>query len=246
MAIVSFVVTIFIAEATVRWIMPQTIAPRFMTDSGFGNRVPAPNKTYKHFVPGEYSITINTNNFGGRGVKEYTEEKANNMTRICILGDSFAFGYGVGDDEVVSSILETQLTLIENSKLYEVLNFGVSGYGQAEQLSLYLNRVKDFSCDDIFVFYFSNDPGNNVVSSLYALDNEGNIVRDQSEYLPGVTIQTYLYGAPFIGDLVANSHLWSIIRNSLSKAIHQRMLSKKGLTNYRTDNDEAINTTQEI
>jgi len=234
----TFAIMLFIAEGIIRWTMPQVIQPRFMTDSGFGNRVPAPNKTYHHSVPGDYAITIHTNDFGGRGEKNFPEAKRPGVSRVCILGDSFAFGYGVSDDEVVSAVLESQLILAENSNDYEVLNFGVSGYGQAEQLNLFLNRVQNYDCDDVIVFYYSNDPGNNVVSSLYALDGNGSVVRDQSEYLPGVTIQQSLYGAPILGNLIAHSHLWSIVRNQASALLHQRMLKQKGLSSYSTSTED--------
>ena len=241
--VVSTVIMLFVAEGVVRWTMPQTIMPRFMVNSGFGNRVPAADKSYQHSVPGEYTVDIHTNSFGGRGSKDYSEAKPSGTYRICFLGDSFTFGYGVTDSEVVSAVAENLLNRQIKSQNFEVLNFGVSGYGQAEQYNLYLNRVSRYSCDDVFVFYFSNDPGNNVISGLFKIGDDGALERDNAEYLPGVKIQETLYGAPLLGGLIAHSHLWSIVRNRASAMIHRQMLSKKGLTSYSTKDDTPRNLT---
>jgi len=126
--VVALTISLVLAEYAVRWLAPQSIMPRYMTDSGFGNRVPAANLSYTHAMPGEYEITINTNNAGGRGSAPVIEQPKSDRSRICILGDSFAFGYGVQDIEVVSHVLE--LLLNGDKQLgvtYEVLNFGVSG-----------------------------------------------------------------------------------------------------------------------
>lgn len=238
--VVSTGIALLLAEAVVRLAAPQPVQPRFMIDSGFGNRVPAPNKTYHHTVPGDYAVTIHTNGFGGRGQHTYPENKSAGVSRICMLGDSFTFGYGVSDSEVVSSVLESHLnTRIQGGGPFEVVNFGVSGYGQAEQLNLYLNRVVNYQCDDVFVFYFNNDSGNNVVSSLYAIDGTGQLVRDRDEYLPGVGVQERLYGIPIIGTWIAHSHLWSLVRNKLSAAMHRRMLDEQGLEGYSKINPRA-------
>ena len=240
----SLTVSLFFAEGVVRLMAPQIVQPRFTINSGFGVRVPAENKSYRHSVPGEYAVTINTNDFGGRGVRNYAKQRRSGVSRVCLLGDSFAFGYGVNDEEVVSAVLESQLNaMADKTTVYEVLNFGVSGYGQAEELILYLNRVQHYDCDDVFVFYYSNDPGNNVVSSLYKLNHEGAIVRDQDEFLPGVAIQEFLYGIPILGDLIAHSHFWSMIRNRGSAVLHQEMLGEKGLSTYETNDSEAIDLT---
>ena len=245
-------ISLVAAEITVRWIVPQSINPRFMTDSGFGNRVPAANKQYKHSVPGEYSILITTNSFGGRGSSEYNKKPAEGVTRLCVLGDSFAFGYGVNDNEVVSYVLEERLNIsaAQPEAAFQVLNFGVSGYGQAEQLTLYRNRVSEFDCEKVILFYFSNDLGNNIVSGLFEIDDGGSLVRKNSEYLPGVRTQELLYGMPFLGDALAQSHMWSILRNIVSKQIHNRMLREKGLKSYEgaadTSNDLTIGLIRQL
>ncbi len=240
--ILSLIVAILLSEFLLRVFFPQPVMPRFMVDSGFGNRVPAPNKTYYHSVPNDFSVTITTNSAGMRGDLEYEKKKPRGVYRICMLGDSFLFGYGVEDYEVVSYRL---LELLGEGS-YEVLNFGVSGYGQAEQLSLYQHRVKQYSCNHVTLLYYSNDPGNNIVSALYRLNENGELERDRESYLPGVKVQMPLYSLPVLGAAFAHSHTWSLIRNLLSRSLHASMLKSKGLDDYITEKRFAIDLTQAL
>jgi hypothetical protein len=210
-----------------------------MVDSGFGIRIPAASKTYRHTMPGDYSVSISTNGQGMRGITGYETLAGNGIERICLLGDSFVFGYGVEDSQVVSEALQRALNESRDTQHgHEVLNFGVSGYGQAEQLNLWQNKVRNYRCDTVIAFYYSNDPGNNRVSSLYKLDDNGHLTEDQDSYLPGVKVQSILYGPPLLGDLIAHSHLWSFIRNRGSQIIHANMLKKKGLKDYSAAGDD--------
>jgi hypothetical protein len=76
---------------------------------------------------------LNSNSHGLRGTTEYTIEKPHDTRRVVVLGDSFAFGEEVSDDETLSAILGTLL------RGAEVLNFGVHGYGH-DQMLLYLQE----------------------------------------------------------------------------------------------------------
>ncbi len=74
-----------------------------------------------------------------------------NKARIAFVGDSFAWGAGVEENETIPKILETEL-----GGGIEVLNFGVYGYGTDQEL-LYLDRVLEFEPDLVILQIFSND-----------------------------------------------------------------------------------------
>ena len=74
---------------------------------------------------------LNTNSRGIRGKIEYGYEKDPNRVRILILGDSFTFGDEVSDTETYPYYLQR---LLPNA---EIINFGVSVYGQ-DQMLIYL------------------------------------------------------------------------------------------------------------
>jgi len=238
--LISLFVIMLISEVFIKNFYPQLVLPRYMEDSGFGIRVPMPNKSYRHFSPGDFDVLVNTNSVGMRGIKEFTLEKPVGIKRVCILGDSFTFGYGVADHEIFSELLGKG-----REQSYEFLNFGVSGFGQASELILWRNKVKNYQCDMVINMYFNNDPGNNVISSLFDYAN-GVLVRNDSSYLPGISVQKYLYGIPVVGDYLAQSHLWSLFRNVISRFIHKEMLNSKGLSSYEDLTESTLSITQAL
>ena len=111
---------------------------------------------------------INVNSSGFRG-PEVSREKPDEVTRIAVLGDSWAFGWGVNQDEVFTSILEKQLNGSYQENKFEVLNFSLFGYNFQQQETLLNEKVLAFK-PDIVIFAFNiNDledikliSGNNV------------------------------------------------------------------------------------
>ncbi len=76
-------------------------------------------------------VTLNAQGFRGR---DLSLSKGASRSRVVLLGDSIAFGYGVSDEETFAHRLE-----VEDNGL-EVLNLGVEGYGPGQQL-LQLQRT---------------------------------------------------------------------------------------------------------
>lgn len=60
------------------------------------------------------------------------------LNSIVIFGDSFTFGVGLEDDEVMLYILQNS---VRNK--YKVYNFSVEGYGPHQMLSFIENRIID-------------------------------------------------------------------------------------------------------
>ena len=85
-------------------------------------------------IPG-WSATTNgqplTINSKGLRDREYAYERAADVGRILVLGDSYAWGYGVADDEVFTEVLEAKLAADE--RRWEVINTGVSGWGTDQE-----------------------------------------------------------------------------------------------------------------
>ena len=111
-------------------------------------------------------LTINS-----RGLRdsEHAYEKPAGTRRVLVLGDSYAWGYGVGDDETFSARLETQFTA--RGEPIEVINTGVSGWGTDQQL-LYLREEGFRYQPDVVVlaFFIGNDCDNNVAVRQYELN----------------------------------------------------------------------------
>jgi hypothetical protein len=228
-------------EATVRVFFPEAIQPRFVRDSGFGIRDNQSNVRTWHRAPGEYEVQISTNSDGLRGTREYRLAAAAGTRRIAVLGDSFAFGYGCNDDQVVSAVLENLLDDAPGAGAarWEVPNFGVSGYGQAEELILYRNKVRQYKPDTAVLFYFDNDIGNNAVADIFTLDARRNLVETGKSFLPGVAIRQSMYAIPPLRWLFVHSQAFTLLRNRLSAVVQNRLLRKNNLQNYNDATPEA-------
>jgi len=126
----------------------------------------------------ESKVTINK--FGLRG-KPVTIHKPAGVFRVALLGDSFAWGLGVNNEETISAQLNRRL-----GPEIEVLNFAVSGYGRGQQLLKLKRDVLLFSPDAVIVLAF---PGNDLYDNVaddpkkeayprprFALDNNQNLV----------------------------------------------------------------------
>src|SRR5262249_4655824 len=84
---------------------------------------------------GEDKSYIKINSDGMRDV-EHRLEKAPHMLRVAVLGDSYAEGFNVQFDETFAAVLEKDLARCPGNagKKVEVLNFGCTGYGTAQEL----------------------------------------------------------------------------------------------------------------
>ena len=101
--------------------------------------------------------SLRTNSHGMRGV-EVTREKPPGTFRIAGIGDSYMFGWGVGQGETYLEILEGQLNeLSAEERRFEVLNFAVPGYNTAIEAALYERKVRYFEPDLLLIHFIGND-----------------------------------------------------------------------------------------
>ncbi len=245
--VLPFIVCLLLVEMTVRVFVDEPILPRFMIDPGYGVRANQPGVVTRHYAPGEYETTVTTNSSGMRGTRDYSLKKPEGVHRIIMLGDSMVFGFGVEDDEVTSVVLEDLLNAEEDrDQRYEVLNFSVSGFGQAELLVTYTQRARSYDADTVILFFYDNDIGNNRVSNLFELVDGGTVERTGKEYLPGVRTREILYALPPVRWLFEHSQAWNFIRNRLSSIVQKSLLRKQGLETFSSDNPEALELTRAL
>lgn len=123
----------------------------------------APNTSYE-----ENGIIYRINADGFRD-KEYNIEKSPETIRVVVIGDSVTFGAGVNLNESFTEVLENMLnekhgvrgTDFSKFEDFEVLNFGISGYGTVQEVEMLDARGLKYEPDVVIVAYVLNDPGTN-------------------------------------------------------------------------------------
>ncbi|MBU0666229.1 MAG: SGNH/GDSL hydrolase family protein [Nanoarchaeota archaeon] len=94
-----------------------------------------------------------------KGIRDYEYEipKPNNICRILILGDSITFGLYLPLNETYSKKLEQLLNLNEQTKRFEVINAGVTGYNTVQEFNLLKNKLMEYEPDLVILGFFLND-----------------------------------------------------------------------------------------
>jgi len=105
----------------------------------------------------EFLVNVNINNQGFRHDSDVSTSRREGIKRIALVGDSFVEGVQVDLNKTAGIRLEENLNFDSKTEKYEVLNFGVSGYGM-DQKFLYLKKnVLAFQPDLVVLFFASND-----------------------------------------------------------------------------------------
>ncbi len=111
----------------------------------------------------ENTVYVRINSDGLRD-REHSKEKPPNTLRIAVLGDSFAEAMQVELESAFWRIMERELSECPTmaDATVEAINFGVSGYGTAQEIMVLRYRAWDYE-PDIVVLSFTalNDVRNN-------------------------------------------------------------------------------------
>jgi len=109
-------------------------------------------------------VTINS--YGMRGDEPVSSGKTP-VRRIIVVGDSFTFGFGVGDEETYSKLLEDRLNEIPTEPRTEVLNLGVSGYSTRDEALVIHYKGLSWDPDLVIIGYVLNDPEAEALQPLH-------------------------------------------------------------------------------
>ena len=224
LALLSCFAALLVGEICLRLFAPQNIVPRYVETAPYGIRKNVAN-VRGEMLTDEYRHTFNTNSQGFRGLKEYSVEKRPDTYRVVVLGDSVALGYGVGDDETFSALLERELS---RTRPAEVINMGVSGFGTAEELILLRNVGLKYDPDLVILAYFPNDPYNNAVSGLFRLV-EGKLAESQESTEPAIYIRDRLNKIPGYSFFCQHSHLVNFVRGLFSRYFIRKLARKHNI-----------------
>ncbi len=175
LALFSATVAVAAAEAGLRMVWTP---PSLRSTSGFG-----PHEYYRvaplPCVEGlratsEYEHTFCHTCQRLRGSRVFAAHRPPGVrARVLILGDSFAYGLGAGDDETFAARLERGLPDVE------VANTGCNGYGTRDELAVLDLFGATFAPDVTVLTFFWNDLENNLERGepAFALSEDGSVVR---------------------------------------------------------------------
>jgi lysophospholipase L1-like esterase len=118
-------------------------------------------------------MRVKINSLGMRD-DEPLPEGTPGLVRIAAIGDSFTFAMGCNQGEDFPAQLERELRAQEDARgrAFDVLNFGVSGYGTWEEADVLRERAMPLGPELVILGYCLNDPENYPVQPLHAFFHE--------------------------------------------------------------------------
>lgn len=102
-----------------------------------------------------FGVGLKTNSLGFRG-PEWAVQKPVGVFRIALIGDSYAFGFGVPYEQTVGEQLADHLEA-RIGRPVEVLNFGVNGYNSHQQQAVLDQLAMGYDPDLVLLLPTSND-----------------------------------------------------------------------------------------
>jgi hypothetical protein len=167
----------------------------------------------------DFQVVVHTNALGLRG-GPVSPEKAAGAYRILVIGDSFAFGFGVEDDEALPPQLAAELSLLRPGA--EALNAGMPGWSADDYYLFLETRGFELEPDLVLMAPTENDPGD-LFWKDFELDG-GNLptrIRSTRRVIDHRGRMRYRDGVPsfeFPGSawLEGRSHLWNAVRFRLT------------------------------
>lgn len=163
---VSILFALLVAEVALRIVGYSN--PYFYTFEDETGWMLRPNTSGWFRKEGAAYVQINS---AGMRDREHTLPKPANTYRIAIVGDSFAEALQVPLEQTFWHLLESKLASCPalQGRQIEVLNFGVSNYGTAQELIALRTRVWAFA-PDMVVLAFT--PANDVRNNARALEQD--------------------------------------------------------------------------
>jgi hypothetical protein len=216
------VVTLLAAEGVLRIFVPQEYASPLVHVWDRHLALKQLPGARGRIVTPEFTTEIRINSKGLRDA-ERPYEKAASRRRILCLGDSFTFGYGVGEAEAFAARLERLLAAEgAGSGGWEVINAGVPGTGTAHQLAYFDFEGYRYRPDYVLlVFCGRNDFRDNIMCGLYSYD-EGKLVKHDARLSPIGKVRRMVEGLPGYRSIFRNSRLLMFVGHRLTLWAHRR------------------------
>jgi lysophospholipase L1-like esterase len=145
-------------------------------------------------------------NSDGLRDREHTKQKPERTLRIAVIGDSYPEAFQVDAEQAFWSVMETRMQTCADlsGREVEVINFGVSGYGTAQELITLREHVWQYSPDIVILTITTN---NDITDNRRALKKT-----DQVPYF------VYREGKLVLDDSFKNTRAFRFQQTSLASA----------------------------
>jgi lysophospholipase L1-like esterase len=214
-------------EGLVRAFWPQPLRPAW-DDEAYGVRVPRPGLSGRHRHPGAFDVTVSINGQRFRGPREYAPRPSPGTTRIAVLGDSIAFGWGAAEGATYPAVLERQLQ--RDGRSVEVINAAFPGTCLGEKLAWYESGVRPFQPQLVLLTLAGDDVDGDLYWRVYTL-HEGEAARAERPgraATPARTVRGALARAPGARWLAERSELFGLFRRALTRTLSRERTSALG------------------
>jgi hypothetical protein len=216
LVLASLAVGALALEAALRLWSPGHLKlfPRYHEAVSYGTytlRRTRPNTEFIHTsTDGSWRFTVNAQGF--RSPTPYVYARRPGITRVLVLGDSQAFGYEADHSDILPVRLQAHLRArgIEA----EVLNTGVSGFGNAEELVFLEQEGIRYAPDLVVLMFFKNDYQDNVRAGLFEARG-GALAETNRVYAPGTSILRVINTSDAVRWLSERSFLYSYVFNTI-------------------------------
>ena len=115
---------------------------------------PGAEVSYSGWLQRVATTTVRVNSFGGRG-PAVDERPRPGVLRIATVGDSFALGQGVQEEDTFGQVASRALQ--REGIVNEVLNFATPGHGVPQATAQVLDKVVDLRPDVVLLSVFADD-----------------------------------------------------------------------------------------
>jgi hypothetical protein len=126
--------------------------PAGMYDPHFHHRHPP--HTNVHFLSADFDLVVKTNALGLRG-REPAMPKPDGVTRLLVLGDSFIFGNGASDQDLMCTRLQAGLGA--RGHAVEVINGATGSYSTLLHYLALRDRLLSYQPDVVLLWYDLGD-----------------------------------------------------------------------------------------
>jgi len=203
---------VLVLELGVRLLRPQPLAAVSRSARLGWTHKPNADIVYER---DEFRIPVHFSSVGLRD-REYPFAKPAATGRIVFLGDSFVEAVQVPFDSSAAERLEMRLLKQPpGGRRWEVLNFGVAGYGTCQQLLLLEEQALRFEPDLVLAQLYFNDLEDDRRFELCSLDTNGNLVVAPPASL-GLK-EAIVSGAKSF--LYQHSHLWMFVSTRKPRSV---------------------------